>query len=109
VPQGRGCNGPDTGQTNFPPATGITYRSQALSPIEILRSATCNGAKLLGMQEVIGQIAEGFIADLLILCQNPLEDISVLADIDETCCGIIKEGRVVFSTSSSLGVDEAYF
>ena len=83
-------------------------RNQVLSSIEILRSATCNGAKLLGMQELIGKIADGFVADLLILSQNPLEDISVLADIDETCCGIIKEGRVVFSTLSSLGVDEAY-
>jgi len=47
------------------------------------------------MQEVMRQIAEGIRG-------RPdyftLEDISVLADIDETCCGIIKEGWVVFIT-----------
>jgi len=39
---------------------------------------------------------------------NPLEDISVLADVRMTCCGIIKEGRVVFSTLSSLEADKVY-
>lgn len=42
---------------------------------EALRAATLNGARGLGMQQELGSIEVGKLADLLILERNPLEDI----------------------------------
>src|SRR5206468_3955622 len=43
-----------------------------------LEHATWNGAKLLGMDDRIGKIREGFIADLLVVNGNPLENLKLL-------------------------------
>lgn len=46
-----------------------------LTPIEALRSATLNPAKFLGLDQTLGTVEPGKIADLVILDANPLEDI----------------------------------
>lgn len=86
----------------------FAIRSQALSSLPILQSATINGAKLLGMEDKIGQIAKGYIADLLILDENPLEDITVLSKFKDHSHAILKDGRVVFSKLDGLTVDDIY-
>lgn len=45
------------------------------TPLEALRNATLNGAKYLGMEKEIGSLKKGKLADLVILNNNPLEDI----------------------------------
>ena len=45
------------------------------TPMEVLRSATINGANYLGMENQIGSIKVGKYADLIIIDGNPLEDI----------------------------------
>ena len=47
-------------------------------PIEVLRAATLNGAEALGMDDQIGSIEIGKKADLLIIEENPLENLKVL-------------------------------
>jgi imidazolonepropionase-like amidohydrolase/Tol biopolymer transport system component len=42
---------------------------------EALRTATINGAKALGMDEEIGSLQSGKLADLLVLDANPLADV----------------------------------
>jgi imidazolonepropionase-like amidohydrolase len=86
----------------------FSIRQQVLPASDILRSATVNAARLLGHESSLGQIAEGFYADILILDSNPLEDVTVLDKIKEHCYGIIKEGRVVFSRIDGLKVDKMY-
>jgi imidazolonepropionase-like amidohydrolase len=86
----------------------FSIRGQVLPAADVLQSATINAARLLNCESSLGQIAEGFYADLLILKKNPLDDISVLDKIKENCYGIIKEGRVVFSRIDGLQVDEMY-
>jgi imidazolonepropionase-like amidohydrolase len=44
-----------------------------MSNYEALQAATINGAVYLGMEEQIGSLAEGKLADLIILDKNPLE------------------------------------
>ena len=47
-----------------------------ISPIEVLKSATYNPAAYFNMENELGSIKETFLADLLILDANPLEDIN---------------------------------
>jgi len=46
-----------------------------MAPMQVLRSATINGAAYLGMDKEIGSLEKGKLADLVILNQNPLDDI----------------------------------
>ncbi len=46
-----------------------------MSEMQALRSATFNGARYIGMEEEIGSIKEGKIADLIVLEEDPLENI----------------------------------
>ncbi len=46
-----------------------------MSPQRILRAATVNGAKTIGLEKQIGTLEAGKLADLIVLDANPLEDI----------------------------------
>ena len=46
-----------------------------LSPLQAIKSATINGAEYLGMSKEIGSLEPGKLADLIVLEENPLEDI----------------------------------
>jgi len=47
-----------------------------LSPIEALRTATLNPARLLGLESSTGSIRKGKAADLVLLAADPLKDIA---------------------------------
>jgi len=47
-------------------------------PLEVIQSATLNGAQALGLQQQIGSVAIGKLADLVISEQNPLHNFKVL-------------------------------
>ncbi len=49
--------------------------SGGMTPMEVLRCATVNGAKIIGRPQDLGSIEAGKLADLVILDRNPLEDI----------------------------------
>ena len=61
------------------------------SPAEAIACATWNGADLLGRGDDLGMIAEGRIADLIAVPENPLEDIRTLHDVGF----VMKDGRVI--------------
>ncbi|MFB6273453.1 MAG: amidohydrolase family protein [Salinibacter sp.] len=64
-------------------------RTAGLTPREILTTATAGGARLLGRDD-LGQLKPGMQADLVVLNENPLADISNTSSIDR----VVKEGRV---------------
>jgi imidazolonepropionase-like amidohydrolase len=64
-----------------------------LTPAEALRSATEVGGQLMGMSGELGLIRPGYLADLLLVVGNPLEDISILQD-QAMLVAIIKDGRI---------------
>lgn len=70
-------------------------RSKVLPALDILRSASVNPARMMGLEKA-GQIREGFWADLLVLNNNPLEDITVLQRYDPELLAVIKEGRFCY-------------
>ncbi len=61
-----------------------------LTPLQVLRSATSNGAKAMGMEREIGTLAPGKLADLVILDADPLADVMNLSKIHR----VIKDGKV---------------
>lgn len=83
----------------------FALRQQVLSPKAVLQSATINPAQRFGLSEFLGQIKEGFAADILILNKNPLEDVSIFDDPDKHVLAVIKEGRVYHSRWSKLAQD----
>ncbi|TQV89720.1 amidohydrolase family protein [Aliikangiella coralliicola] len=47
-------------------------------PLEVIKSATINGAEALGMSSQIGSVAVGKLADLVIVEENPLRNFKTL-------------------------------
>jgi imidazolonepropionase-like amidohydrolase len=68
-----------------------------LTPLEVLRSATVNGARALGLEGKAGKVEAGMLADLVILDADPLADIGNLTNVYRT----IKAG-VVFDPDALM-------
>jgi imidazolonepropionase-like amidohydrolase len=65
-----------------------------MTPMEAILANTSRNAWLIGLQEEIGIIAPGKLADIVIWNSDPLADITVLQRPDEILA-IIKDGRIV--------------
>jgi imidazolonepropionase-like amidohydrolase len=52
------------------------FVAAGFTPMEALQTATLNPAKFLGMEDRMGTVQKGKIADLVLLDANPLDDIS---------------------------------
>ncbi|MBB3051622.1 imidazolonepropionase-like amidohydrolase [Prauserella isguenensis] len=55
-------------------------RAQVQRPLDVIRAATTNAAALVGMRGELGTLAPGAHADLVVLDEDPLADVTVLAD-----------------------------
>lgn len=67
----------------------LLARKAGMPPAEVIRSATLIGARAIGQERVMGTVAPGKLANLVVLAKNPLEDIANLNSIVFT----IKRGR----------------
>ncbi|KIU48720.1 metal-dependent hydrolase family protein [Bradyrhizobium elkanii] len=57
-----------------------------------LKSATSVAAEAIGLGGKIGQIREGYVADLIFIRGNPLDDIHTLDNL----CGVMKDGEMIW-------------
>ncbi|HEX4770602.1 MAG TPA: amidohydrolase family protein [Bryobacteraceae bacterium] len=62
-----------------------------MTPLAALQAGTVNGAKLLGWQDQIGQLKPSFLADIVAVPGNPLDDITALQRV----AFVMKGGVVV--------------
>jgi imidazolonepropionase-like amidohydrolase len=53
-------------------------REAGFHPLEVIRAATLKGAEALGVQHEIGSVEPGKLADLVLVGENPLENLQVL-------------------------------
>jgi imidazolonepropionase-like amidohydrolase len=65
------------------------FVAAGFTPLEALQTATLNPARFFGMQEQLGTIERGRIADLVFLDANPLDDIRNTQKVS----GVILNGR----------------
>ncbi len=70
-------------------------RAAAMRPVEILQSATSVGAKVLRQEGLLGVIAPGAIADIVLVDGDPLTDIEVLASPATSIKFIMKAGQIM--------------
>jgi Tol biopolymer transport system component len=52
-----------------------SFAMGGMTPLEVIRVATINGAKAIGLDQDIGSLETGKLADLVVLDKNPLQDI----------------------------------
>ncbi len=58
------------------------FAQGGMSPLEVIRAATIDGAKYLGMDKYLGSLEVGKLADLVILDADPLKDIYSTDKVD---------------------------
>lgn len=54
------------------------HEEAGFHPLEVIQHATMNGAKVLGQAHELGRIKVGYLADLLVVNGNPLENLHIL-------------------------------
>ena len=72
-------------------ATEFKHMVEAgMPPMKAIQSATVEAAKLLGEYDQLGSLVEGKVADIIAVNGNPVEDITILEEVDF----VMKSGRV---------------
>ncbi len=63
-----------------------------MSPMEAILAGTKYGGQIMGMGDELGQIREGWLADLLLVDGDPLADVRILQD-KTRLLAIMKDGK----------------
>lgn len=63
------------------------------TPAEALRAATRYGGQVMGMGDELGLVEEGYLADLVLVDGDPLDDIRILQDRDRLAA-VMKDGAL---------------
>jgi imidazolonepropionase-like amidohydrolase len=70
----------------------FVIRAEAMSPSDIIRSATTINAELLNRAGELGIVAPGACADLIVIDGDPLSDMSLLDGQGQHLTHIVKDG-----------------
>jgi imidazolonepropionase-like amidohydrolase len=82
------------GEMHADQSNEFLLRTPAMSPAEILRSATCVNAELIGRSGQLGVIAAGARADLVVVDGNPLDDLGLLTGQGRHLSLIMQGGKL---------------
>jgi imidazolonepropionase-like amidohydrolase len=67
------------------------FTKAGISPMEVIGTATRRNAEYIGMQDELGTITPGKLADIIIIDGNPLENMREMRYV----VGVIKDGKVI--------------
>ena len=62
-----------------------------MTPLAVLQADLLHGAKLLGWEGQIGALEQGYLADVVAVPGDPLQDVSVLGNVS-----FVMKGGVVY-------------
>ncbi|MDB5497183.1 MAG: amidohydrolase [Phenylobacterium sp.] len=71
----------------------FSLRREVLSPFEILKSATSVNADILRAGDRLGRVTPGYLADLIVVDGNPLDDVGLFQE-DGRLVPIVMKGGV---------------
>ncbi|CAN7556863.1 imidazolonepropionase-like amidohydrolase [Bosea sp. BE125] len=80
------------GQLQVEQSREFLLRSEVLSPIEIIRSATTIGAQLLRMEGKLGTLRAGAFADMILVDGDPLKNLGLFQEQGKHLAMIMKGG-----------------
>ncbi len=86
------------GETHVRQSEEFAIRARVLPSREILAAATTIAAKLLGMEGMLGCMAPGAYADLLVVDGDPWDNVAILAQPERSIRLVMKGGVVHRST-----------
>lgn len=81
------------GQLQIEQSREFQLRSEVVSAIEIIRSATSIGAKILRMEDKLGTLKAGAFADILLVNGDPLKNLDLLQNQGRNLSVIMKGGQ----------------
>jgi imidazolonepropionase-like amidohydrolase len=81
------------GQLQIEQSREFQLRSEVVSPMEIIRSATSIGAKVLRMEGKLGTLKAGALADILLVNGDPLKNLDLLQNQGRDLSIIMKGGQ----------------
>ena len=76
------------------------HHEAGFHPLEVLKHATSNGARVLGLQDRLGRIRPGFIGDLLVVNGNPLENLRLMNPYGTDLMSV--NGQIINNYSGSV-------
>jgi imidazolonepropionase-like amidohydrolase len=92
------CNGADSGPLahgdNAKEVEGLV--KDGLTPLQALRAATVNDAKMLHWDDRLGAVKPGMLADIIAVHGDPTKDIMVLSTVD-----FVMKGGMVYKSPST--------
>lgn len=68
------------------------HQEAGFHPIDVIQHATLNNARTMGKEKELGRIRTGYLADLIIVDGNPLENLKFLYPTGST---VLEKGKVV--------------
>ncbi|WP_295730611.1 amidohydrolase family protein [uncultured Limosilactobacillus sp.] len=81
------------------------YLTAGMSPVQVLNSATSVAAKLLRINDQIGQVANNFEANFVVLKKNPLDDFASF----EQAMAVFRKGKCVVNRLTKVGDENEWF
>ena len=69
------------------------HHEAGFHPIDVIQHATGNNAKILGMEKRLGRVRTGYLADLILVDGNPLENLKFLYP---TGVQDLKDGKLIY-------------
>jgi imidazolonepropionase-like amidohydrolase len=68
--------------------------STDMEPLDVLQAATINNARIIGMEDELGTVSKGKLADLVLLSGNPLDNMEHVLWPN----AVFKEGKLMYTS-----------